>query len=354
MGYKLAGFAPRLAVEWDNHAAACYRLNFPETPLFHGDVAALDAARALEMSGLAEGELTVLDGSPPCQGFSMAGKRQLADGRNHLFVEYVRLLSAFKPRAFVMENVPGIAMGKMKLVFIDVMNELASAGYRVKCAVLNAADYGVPQIRRRAIFIGVRNDIPREPTFPAPTVSRHITVGEILRVKEFWTVFGNTAGCRFGTATPSPPVMKGGMGTPHGPVWPKGVVAITDADQSKPSFWETIIPAPPIAGKARAIATLMRQGGSGNDVISGKWFSSRKLANNAPSVTITKTPNVIHPLVVRGLSVGEVQRLQSFPDDYQWPEGTRWAEGWARVGNSVPPLMMAAIAKHVRNIVYDD
>lgn len=353
MGYKLAGYQPRLAVEWDKHAADCYRLNFPATPFYHGDVAALSGEQALEMAGLTRGELDVLDGSPPCQGFSMAGSRQLADGRNHLFLEYVRLLKAFNPRAFVMENVPGIAVGKMKLVFLDVMRALEDAGYHVKCAVLNAADYGVPQLRRRAIFIGVRNDNSRTPTFPAPTVTRHVTVGEVLRIREFWVLFGDAAGSRFSVDTPSHVIMKSGLGTPNGqPVWPKGV-AVVKLPGDYPLA--SVIPAPPLNGKALAIATLMREGGAGSDVTKGKWFSCKRLKNRAPSRTITKGaglfnkyPNIVHPTEVRGLSVGEVQRLQSFPDDYLWPEGTKWVQGWARVGNSVPPLMMAAIARHIR------
>ena len=80
LGYRYAGFKMRLAVEWDNNAAQCYRANFPTTPIFHGDIAALSAEDALEQSGLQPGELDVFDGSPPCQGFSTAG--QTCNGRS--------------------------------------------------------------------------------------------------------------------------------------------------------------------------------------------------------------------------------------------------------------------------------
>lgn len=475
MGYKLAGYEARLAVEWDKHAAECYRTNFPATPLYHGDVAALTDAEALRLSGLAPGELWVLDGSPPCQGFSTAGNRDLTDGRNHLFLEYVRLLRAFRPRAFVMENVPGIALGKMKLVFLDVMAELRGAGYRVKAAVLDASAYGVPQRRRRAIFIGVREDLPGQPSFPPPTHERAVTVAEALGAERTWLLADLGAGgiparaditmCKVGAYDPArgervqravpvdvdvpagtlhttpgrmgdtlhgqtvvcaplPPaaydmvqltgddagqVMPGGqpsptvvrkglsgaykesLGTyapPEGfmyfssgmnaddppipigenpsPTLMKGGIAGSACGQAQVAVRGAspaagVIPAPPLTGKARAVAEQLAQGRRGSQARDGHWMQHVvRLDPAAPAFTVVKeghlrdaghSPTMTHPYELRGLSVGEVARLQSFPDDYRWPDGTTWASGWARVGNSVPPLMMGAIAGHVRGIL---
>ena len=156
LGYKQAGYDLRLAVEWDTGAADVYRRNFPETNVFEGDIADLTAEEALRVTALEPGELDVLDGSPPCQGFSMAGRRKFSDTRNRLFEEYVRMLEAFRPKMLVMENVSGLRKGKMKLIFAEMTRALKDAGYKISCRELNAWWYGVPQRRTRLIWVGVR------------------------------------------------------------------------------------------------------------------------------------------------------------------------------------------------------
>lgn len=164
LGYSMAGFRELLAVEWDENAAATFRLNFPDVPIYQGDIAGLTSEAAMQLAGIQPGELDVLDGSPPCQGFSTAGKRDMNDSRNQLFREYVRLLRDLQPRAFVMENVSGIVKGKMKLVFVEILKELKACGYKVSARLMNAMYFEVPQSRARMIFIGTRDG---EPTHPA-------------------------------------------------------------------------------------------------------------------------------------------------------------------------------------------
>jgi len=159
LGYSMAGYRELLAVEWDDHAVETFRLNFPEVPVFHGDIAKLSVEECLKLSGLKPGGLDVLDGSPPCQGFSTAGKRRMDDGRNQLFREYVRLLRGIQPKVLVMENVSGMVKGKMKLIFAEILRELKESGYHVSGRLMNAMYYGVPQSRQRMIFIGVRSDL---------------------------------------------------------------------------------------------------------------------------------------------------------------------------------------------------
>src|SRR3990167_5798685 len=111
-GYLMAGYRELLAVEWDNNAVETLRLNYPDLDIYHGDIARLTADEVLHRTGLQPGGLDVLDGSPPCQGFSTAGKRDFGDDRNQLFREYVRLLRGLQPRILVMENVSGMVKGK--------------------------------------------------------------------------------------------------------------------------------------------------------------------------------------------------------------------------------------------------
>ena len=184
LGYKQAGYDVRLAVEWDTGAADVYRRNFPSTNVFEGDIADLTAEEALRVTALEPGELDVLDGSPPCQGFSTAGKRKFADTRNRLFEEYIRMVEVFKPKMLVMENVSGLRKGKMKLIFAEMTRALKEAGYKVSCRELNASWYGVPQDRRRLIWVGVREDLAAEPGHPEPTVTVPVSAGRALGAAE--------------------------------------------------------------------------------------------------------------------------------------------------------------------------
>jgi len=179
LGYSMAGCRELLAVEWDDNAVTTLRANFPDLDICHGDIAKLSVAEVLERTGMQPGELDIFDGSPPCQGFSTAGQRRMDDDRNQLFREFVRLLRGLRPKVFVMENVSGMIKGKMKLVFVEILKELKASGYRVSARLLNAKYFHVPQSRERLIFIGVREDLDREPTHPRAE-SRPVTVGQAL------------------------------------------------------------------------------------------------------------------------------------------------------------------------------
>lgn len=304
LGYKLAGCDVRLAVEWDANAVETYRANFPSTPVYHGDISELEVDRALELAGLKPGELDIFDGSPPCQGFSTAANhlRDANDPRNRLFEQYVRLLRGLRPRAFIMENVKGMTNGEMRPVFDEVIAELRASGYRVRARVLNAKWYGVPQSRERVIFIGLRENLGLDPTHPAPTVTKPITAGDAL------------AGCPVGESFP-----------------------LTD---SYGVLWRRIRPG------ERAIATLKEIGAEIG------YGGTNKIDPGKPSRTITKMQGkhgyatMCHWAEPRSLSTEEAQRLASFPDSFRFLGA--YKDRWARIGNCVPPLLMKAIASHVR------
>ena len=138
LGYSMAGYRELLAVEWDDHAVETFKANFPDVPVFHGDIAKLPVEEALRITGLKPMELDVLDGSPPCQGFSTAGKRKMDDGRNQLSREYIRLLRGLQPKVLIMENVSGKVKGKMQLIFVEILKELKASGYHVSAQLMNA------------------------------------------------------------------------------------------------------------------------------------------------------------------------------------------------------------------------
>jgi DNA (cytosine-5)-methyltransferase 1 len=177
LGYKMAGFKELLAIEWESNAVETFKLNFPNVPVWQRDISTVTGAEILDFTGLKKGELDIFDGSPPCQGFSAAkGKRNVNDDRNDLSYQYIRLINELQPKVFVMENVAGMVRGKMKGKFIQIMKELKSTGYNVKCTLMNSKYYEVPQMRERLIWIGVKNG---QASFPIPN-KNIITVNDVL------------------------------------------------------------------------------------------------------------------------------------------------------------------------------
>lgn len=291
LGYKLAGFRELLAVEWDDNAVETFRLNFPDIPVYHGDITKLSGAECMRLAGIKSGKLDVLDGSPPCQGFSTAGKRKYDDPRNSLFKEYARLLAELQPRVFIMENVTGMVKGYMKQAYLTIIKTLRDCGYRCKGQIMNAMYFNVPQSRERVIIIGVRNNLGIEPSHPKPQ-TRPITVREAIGF------------------LPS--------GTP-GSHEPQVVAAW---HKSKPG---------------QSLREAVRDVGS---------FQSVRLDPDLPSPTQIKSHLNWHYACPRKLTIEEAGILQSFPGKYQWAGSkTNMIE---RIGNSVPPNLMWAIAEHIR------
>ena len=183
LGYKWAGFNELLAIDFDRNSVETFRLNFPKVPIWQRDIKNVSVQEILDFCKIKKEELDVLDGSPPCQGFSTAGKRVVTDERNDLFLEFIRIVKGLQPKVFLMENVPGMARGRMRGRFKETMLSLKSFNYRVRCKIMNAKYYGVPQSRQRLIWIGIRNDLGIEPSFPTPN-KKYLTVREAFLGRE--------------------------------------------------------------------------------------------------------------------------------------------------------------------------
>ena len=301
MGYKMAGFKELLAVEWDQNAVDTFRLNFPEVPVYHGDIAKLTGAECMRLAGVGVGKLDVFDGSPPCQGFSTAGKRKFDDPRNSLFKEYARLIQELQPRVFVMENVTGMVKGYMKQAYLTIIHTLRDCGYRAKGEVLNAMYYNVPQSRERVIIIGVRNDLGIEPTHPKPQ-KRPIPVRTAM--------------------VPCVDI----------PSWQMDVANNT---------------------KNYAVGKELLKLKEGENL-----YNLSRLDRNKPCPTICKRGGnhvrcLSHWTECRVMTPAELSRLASFPDEFLWIKKGRhdsdaFENVWARIGNCVPPNLMRAIATHIK------
>ncbi|MDQ3758318.1 MAG: DNA (cytosine-5-)-methyltransferase, partial [Actinomycetota bacterium] len=160
LGFSRAGFAPLAAVEWNPHAAATYAANFGERHVFCGDIA--DWRHDVPQAD-------VVIGGPPCQGFSNLGSRDPHDPRNRLWREYVRVVLAARPKVFVIENVDRFSRSHEFALLLAEVKHGRLRDYDVTWDVLDAADFGVPQRRRRTIVVGSRVG---PPILPAPVPAR--------------------------------------------------------------------------------------------------------------------------------------------------------------------------------------
>jgi DNA (cytosine-5)-methyltransferase 1 len=311
-GYRLAGFRVLFANEFIPIAADSYSANYPETPVDRRDVRELRGGEILRAIKLKQGQLDVLDGSPPCAAFSLAGRRTAGWGVprkysgvlqrvDDLFGEYLRLVDEVRPRVAIAENVAGLVAGAGKGVFKAILERFRAIGYRPSVRILDAQWLGVPQRRRRLFFVAVRKDIDREPAFPAPFPYRY-GAGEALA----------------GLPPPGEPIRMG--------------PALTAA-----SSW--LVP-----GQQ-----------------SKRYFSLIVVDPREPCPTITATVGHYTPKGMtaagvvhwerRAFNVPEIKRLCSFPDDYVLC-GTE-AEQAERLGRAVPPLMMRALAGTVAREILD-
>lgn len=302
-GYRMAGYRVVWANEFVPAAQESYKANASEhCYLDCRDIKHVHPEEILEKTGLKAGELDLFDGSPPCQAFSTAGKREKGWGKDKsyehgakqknetLFSEYIRLLRGLMPKTFVAENVSGLVKGTAKGYFLEILRDLKASGYRVKCQVLDAQWLGVPQRRQRTVFIGVRNDLNMEPVFPLPFPYLY-SLREAI----------------------------------------DGLVA----------------PIEPQTQLGEKVSAEWRLTGIGKK--STKYFQLFKCDPDCPSPTITGPAGTgaAMPDEPRRFSVAEMKRVCSFPDDFELI-GT-FADKWMRLGNSVPPLMMRAVASEIRD-----
>ena len=296
LGYQMAGFKELLAVEWDDNAVETFKLNFPDVPVYHGDIAELSSDECMKLADIKPGELDVLDGSPPCQGFSTAGKRKFDDPRNSLFMEFARLLKDLQPKVFVMENVTGMIKGHMKQAYLTIIKTLRECGYNAKGKVMNAMYFNVPQSRERVIIIGVRNDLSIEPGHPKPQ-GKPISAREALN-------------------------------------------GITNKTFNRS-----------LATVATAIWNKIKPGQNGTAYRHNYYMNSLKVDPGKPMPTIPKICSGVgghmHWSERRTLTIEEIKRGSSFPDGFIF-QGS-FNEQWQRIGNSVPPNLMKAIALHIRD-----
>lgn len=339
LGYKMAGFKVLWANEFVPAAQDTYRANHPGTLLDTRDIRQIQPQDILAAIGLQVGQLDLMDGSPPCASFSLAGKREAGWGRvkkysdtqqrvDDLFFEYARLLKGIRPRVFVAENVSGLVRGTAKGYFKDILTALKQCGYKVKARLLDAQWLGVPQMRQRIIFIGVREDLPAEPAFPKPLPYRY-SVREALpwiqqlRIADDWQASDRPAGT----------VVQSDGARTNTTAYLSSYLVEAEADISNYAIgreWER-----------------MGEGGQ------SRYMQLKRSRRDRPVNTVTAAgggpgaASVTHPTEKRKFTIAELRRICAFPDDFILTGD--YAQQWERLGRAVPPVMMYHIAATVRD-----
>jgi DNA (cytosine-5)-methyltransferase 1 len=337
-GYRLAGGKILCVNEFVEEAQNTYKENYPSTPILPGDIKELTGKDFLDIAGLQPGELDLLDGSPPCSAFSVAGKlshskdgkhsdgwgqtKNYSDGKmveniEDLFFEFLRVADEIKPKVIIGENVKGLTIGEAKQYFHKIQNTFEDIGYTVCSQVLDSRYFGISQTRTRVFFVGVRNDIADKAglnfltmnhVFPQPSKTvvplKDALVGleyDEEEVKYLTEKFSNTA---YWKQTGS-----------NMPVNPDKVLTGMDYHPK------------------------------------GHHFNLKRVSQYQPAPTLTAmgscdtTAGAFHWAEPRKLTLGELKRIMSLPDDFILTG--KWNQKAERIGRMVPPLMMKALASSV-------
>lgn len=330
LGFEQAGFDVAFAVEFDKDIASAYEKNHVGTTMYNADIAKLDANELL----VKHGKVDVIVGGPPCQGFSQKGKRlSVKDDRNFLFRQYVRFVDVFRPKYFVIENVPNIITTANGFFKDEIIREFSALGYDVKADVFDVSKFGVPQQRRRALFIGQLKKNLVE--FPKPTGKR-VTVNDAI---SDMPPLESGEGEEFSqylcpAKTVYQKMMRKGVrgGVQNHQATTHSAIALTRMRMIPKGRGKEVLP-PEHRTKS---------------IYSGTWC---RLVENDIAATITTrfdTPSsgrFTHPTQNRCITVREAARIQSFPDTFVF-YGTKTSQ-MKQVGNAVPPIFANAIAKSI-------
>lgn len=382
LGFEQAGFDIAASAEYDPVHAATHEFNFPLTKVLCADVAELNGARlrAEAEEGVIRhgrsagdaGEIDVIFGGPPCQGFSSIGKRLVDDKRNRLVFHFFRLVEELQPRYFVMENVPGMKRGGHASILEKLIREFEEARYQViqPPQVLNAAEFGVPQDRRRLFLIGARSDQPL-PNYPAATttpVPKRPAQGDEVPPDAdgptVWDAIGDLPDLdRFDRLRDSDEV------TLH----PRTLAAMERAASPYARRLRDADPDPANLGHRREWDRAVLTSSQRTDHIdrSIKRFRATRHGDTEPVSRFLKldpdglcntlragtgsergaftSPRPIHPKWPRVISVREAARLHSFPDWFRFHE-TKW-HGFRQIGNAVAPLVGRAVAAEIAAVL---
>ena len=346
-GLKKSGFRLCLGVDIDEKALKTYKCNLKRSKVLKEDIKKVTGEKITELTGINRRDNFLLAGCPPCQGFSSLGKRDANDEKNELVYEYIRIINELEPSFILMENVPGMSTGVGKEIFKNVVKELEE-NYHVEYATLNAADFVVPQIRKRLVLHGIRNDVydnlgldkEKQKILPKSTHSKEKKKGYRKWVTVRKAIFDL-------------PILGAGES------YDDGIIK----NHKARSLSETNI---------ERLQEIRLHGGNREMISEELQLECHKKENvsytdtygiidpDKPAPTITSGCTIIskgrycHPTQNRGLSIREAARLQSFDDKFEF-QGNM-GEMSLQIGNAVPPKLAQASGKVIINYMglYED
>lgn len=346
-GFLKVGVNILLANDIWEPAALTYKENHKDVDFILKDIYELDGKELLKRLKLDEGELDIIIGGPPCQGFSTVGKRNKNDPRNNLFKEYLRIVSKIKPKVFVMENVTGILSMERGRVLTNIISSFKDIGYKIDYKVLNAADYGVPQIRERVIFIGTRLDI--DIIFPEPTHTSSVELNFLNHNLKPHITLGEAIG--------DLPKIEANEEKTEYELEPQNDY---QRERRKDACKLTLHSSGKHSPKLIEMMKYIPEGSSVWEIedipkelipTSGYGNTYARLNSKVPGMTITRnfscisSSRCIHPFSNRGLTAREAARIQSFDDRYIFM-GNK-SDIALQIGNAVPPLLAQSIGESI-------
>ena len=348
LGFEQAGFDIMASVEIDPIQCSAHKYNFPMCKTICRSVVDVTGEYVREVSGIGEKEIDVVIGGAPCQGFSLIGKRALDDDRNKLVYHYVRLVLELKPKYFIFENVKGLTVGKHKQFLVEIMDAFKDGGYDVVSdyKVLNAADYGVPQDRRRLFLMGGRKGIAL-PSYPEPLSIRTTVgdaIGDIPDAEKYPELWGRDwVYAKFGEQSLYSSYLHGVRKDPSDFSYPRifnkdklTCSLLTDhSDISRGRFVETL---PDTVEPISRFKKLSMNG-----------LCNTLRAGTASDRGAFTSPRPIHPIYPRVITVREAARLHSYPDWFRF-HVTKW-HGFRQVGNSVPPMLARSVGLQIMKVL---
>lgn len=356
-GVEAGGFDIKVAVELDKYACETYRYNFPSTPLFEDDVHEFLKEGSDHVERYRLEKVDLVFGGPPCQGFSQIGKRDLEDERNELYKQYTRVVAALKPRVFLMENVPNLALMNKGHFKHLILEEFAALGYGNAIMLkVSADDFGVPQTRQRVIFIGTRD----EDGLDVDLTELCECILEGMRVEQpvtVWQAIGDLPAdiVHSGETMPYPKATKPSAFQRDMRLDLDGATYSKTAKRSRGLGKQPTLlhnhHTKEIQARRAHLISLLQPGLKADSLPKEIWNGARpekwrRLHPDLPSYTILAQMHRdmsewVHPSLNRWITVREAARLQSFHDGFIF-RGSEWQQ-LKQIGNAVPPLLGYAL-----------
>ena len=339
IGLEKAGFQVVLTNELEKDFARSFKLNHPHTKMICDDIHNIDFC--VEVQKLNVGKIDLVSGGPPCQGFSTVGSKNEKDPRNSLFYEYLRAVSEINPNYTIFENVAGFTTMYCGAAYQTLVSELDILGYDTRSAVLEASDYGLPQIRKRTIVVGWKRGL-QSVQLPTPT---HSSGPNIFSFPPKLTLMDAISDLPELGANDIKELYDKEPENEYQRQLRGHKQKLTEHNSSN------------YGKKMLEILSLIPNGGTIKDLPERlrprKYFMNTyaRLLPDSPAPTITRnfgTPSssrCVHPFQNRALSTREGARLQGFPDDYIF-YGSKTSKN-LQIGNAVPPILGEVIAKAI-------